>query len=78
MTTKKKYGQTARVQGVLRTLGARQGITIGELAEEFGVTKRTLYLDLKAGEEGMPYNIPHGSSPKKVLLIASPNQWNPK
>jgi len=36
----------------LRTLGARQGITIGELAEEFGVTKRTLYRDLKALEDG--------------------------
>jgi len=51
MPTKKEYSQAARVQGILRTLGARQGITIGELAEEFGVTKRTLYRDLKALEE---------------------------
>jgi predicted DNA-binding transcriptional regulator YafY len=51
MVTKKMYSQAARVQGILRTLGARQGITIGELAEEFGVTKRTLYRDLKALEE---------------------------
>ena len=51
MTTKKKYSQAARVQGILRTLGARHGITVGELAEEFGVTKRTLYRDLKALEE---------------------------
>ncbi len=51
MTTKKSYSQAARVQGILRTLGARHGITIGELAEEFGVTKRTLYRDLKALEE---------------------------
>jgi len=39
---KKKCSQAARVQGVLRTLGSRHGITMGELAEEFGVTKRTL------------------------------------
>ena len=51
MSTKKPYSQAARVQGILRTLGARHGITIGELAEEFGVTKRTLYRDLKALEE---------------------------
>lgn len=35
----------------MRTLGARHGITIGELAEEFGVTKGTLYRNLKALEE---------------------------
>lgn len=51
MLTKKPYSQAARVQGILRTLGARHGITIGELAEQFGVTKRTLYRDLKALEE---------------------------
>lgn len=51
MTSKKAYSQASRVQGILRTLGARHGITIGELAEEFGVTKRTLYRDLKALEE---------------------------
>jgi proteasome accessory factor B len=45
MTTKKKYSLAARVQGILRTLGARQGITMDELSEEFGVTKRTLYRD---------------------------------
>jgi len=43
MAFKKKYSQAARVQGILRTLGTRHGITIGELAEGFGVTKRTLY-----------------------------------
>ena len=33
----------------------KQGITIGELAEEFGVTKRILYRDLKVlEEEGYP------------------------
>jgi len=51
MATKKEYSQAARVQGILRSLGIRHGITIGELAEEFGVTKRTLYRDLKALEE---------------------------
>jgi predicted DNA-binding transcriptional regulator YafY len=51
MATKKRYSQAARVQGILRTLGVRHGITIGELAEEFGVTKRTLYRDIKALEE---------------------------
>jgi len=50
MTAKKQYSQAARVQGILRNLGARHGITIGELAEEFGVTKRTLYRDLKVLE----------------------------
>ena len=51
MSIKKKYSQAARVQGILRTLGTRQGITLAELAEEFGVTKRTLYRDIKALEE---------------------------
>jgi len=51
MATKKNYSQAAMVQGILRTLGSRHGITIGQLAEEFGVTKRTIYRDLKALEE---------------------------
>ncbi len=51
MAVKKEYSQAARVQGILRTLGARKGITIAQLAEEFCVTKRTLYRDLKALEE---------------------------
>jgi proteasome accessory factor B len=51
MPTKKTYSQASRVQGILRTLGARPGIITGELADEFGVTKRTLYRDLKALEE---------------------------
>jgi predicted DNA-binding transcriptional regulator YafY len=51
MPTKKAYSQAARVQGILRTLSSRHGITIGELADEFGVTKRTLYRDLKALDE---------------------------
>jgi len=48
MTAKKQYSQAARVQGILRTFGARHGITIGELAEEFGVNRRTIYRDLRA------------------------------
>ena len=51
MATKRSYSQATRVLGILRTLGARHGITIGELAEEFGVTKGTLYRNLKALEE---------------------------
>lgn len=51
MASKKTYSQAARVQGILRTFGARQGITIGDLVEEFGVTKRTLHRDLKALED---------------------------
>ena len=51
MAVKKEYSQAARVQGILRTLGARRSITVGELAEEFGVTERTIYRDLKALEE---------------------------
>ena len=47
MTTKKTYSQAARVQEILRILKSRHGITIDELAEGFGVTKRTLYWDLK-------------------------------
>ncbi|MBS3907472.1 MAG: helix-turn-helix domain-containing protein [Syntrophaceae bacterium] len=51
MATKKRYSQAARVQGILRSLEARHEITIGKLAEEFGVTKRTLYRDIKALED---------------------------
>jgi len=46
MATKKPYSQAARVQGILRTIGARQEITIGESGEEFDVTKKTLYRHL--------------------------------
>ena len=58
--TKRKYSQAARIQRILRTRGARYGITIGELTEEFGVTKRTLYRDLKALEE-VGYPFPSGA-----------------
>jgi proteasome accessory factor B len=51
MATKKKYSQAARVQGILRTLWTRDGITIGELSEEFAVNKRTIYRDIRALED---------------------------
>ena len=51
MATKKKYSQATRVQGILRTLWTRNGITVGELSEEFGVNKRTIYRDLRALED---------------------------
>jgi len=51
MNVKKAYSQAARVQGILRTLWIRNGITIGELSEESGVNKRTVYRDLKALED---------------------------
>ncbi len=51
MGFKKKYSQAARVQGILRTLWTRNGITIGELSDEFVVNRRTIYRDLRALED---------------------------
>ncbi|HPD60228.1 MAG TPA: WYL domain-containing protein [Thermodesulfobacteriota bacterium] len=51
MAIKKEYSQAARVQAILRILGISPGITIGELGEVLGVTKRTIYRDLKALED---------------------------
>jgi predicted DNA-binding transcriptional regulator YafY len=51
MAIKKEYSQAARVQSILRMLGVSQGITLGELAEAFGVTKRTIQRDLRALED---------------------------
>jgi len=51
MAIKKEYSQAARVQAILRILGVSPGITIGELGELFGVTKRTIYRDLRALED---------------------------
>ena len=51
MAIKKEYSQAARVQSILRMLGVSQGITLGELAEVFGVTKRTIQRDLRALED---------------------------
>jgi biotin operon repressor len=51
MGIKKRYGQVARIEGILRILGTRKGTSISKLAEEFGVTKGTLYGDLKTLEQ---------------------------
>jgi len=44
----KKYSQAARLHDVIRILEARYGATVDELAEECGVTRRTVYRDLDA------------------------------
>ena len=44
----KKYSQAARLHDVIRILEARYGATVDELAEECGVTRRTVYRDLEA------------------------------
>src|SRR5512137_540752 len=51
----KKYSQAARLHDVIRLLEARYGATVEELAEECGVTRRTVYRDLEAiGAAGYP------------------------
>ena len=51
----KKYSQAARLHDVIRILEARFGATVDELADECGVTRRTIYRDLEAiGEAGYP------------------------
>jgi proteasome accessory factor B len=44
----KKYSQAARLHDVIRILEARYGATVDELAEDCGVTRRTVYRDLDA------------------------------
>jgi len=44
----KKYSQAARLHDVIRILEARYGATVDELADECGVTRRTVYRDLDA------------------------------
>ena len=44
----KKYSQAARLHDVIRILESRYGATVDELAEECGVTRRTVYRDLDA------------------------------
>ncbi len=44
----KKYSQAARLHDVIRILEVRYGATVDELAEECGVTRRTIYRDLDA------------------------------
>lgn len=51
----KQYSQASRLHDVIRILEARYGATVDELAEECGVTRRTVYRDLDAiREAGYP------------------------
>lgn len=51
----KKYSQAGRVHDVIRLIEARHGISVGELAEETGVDRRTIHRDLNAiHEAGYP------------------------
>ncbi|MCM2357841.1 MAG: transcriptional regulator [Geobacteraceae bacterium] len=51
----KKYSQAGRLHDVIRLIEARHGITIGELAEEAGVDRRTIHRDLRViHEAGYP------------------------
>ncbi len=47
----RKYSQAARLHDVIRLLESRHGACVDELAEECGVTRRTIYRDLQAIEE---------------------------
>lgn len=47
----KKYSQAGRVHDIIRLIEARHGITVEELAEEAGVTRRTIHRDLAAIQE---------------------------
>jgi len=63
----KKYSQAARLHDVIRLLEARYGATVDELAEECGVTRRTVYRDLEAiGAAGYPL-IPERQGDGRVL-----------
>jgi len=63
----KKYSQAARLHDVIRLLEARYGATVDELAEECGVTRRTVYRDLEAiGAAGYPL-VPERQADGRVL-----------
>jgi proteasome accessory factor B len=47
----KKYSQAGRVHDLIRLIEARHGVTIEELAEESGVSRRTIHRDLIAIQE---------------------------
>lgn len=47
----RRYSQAARLHDLIRLLEARHGCSADELAEECGVTRRTIYRDLQAIEE---------------------------
>lgn len=52
---KKRYSQAARLHNIIRILEARHGVSIDELADECGVTRRTVFRDLAAvAEAGFP------------------------
>ena len=51
----KKYSQAARLHDLIRLIEARHGLTIEEMVEETGVTRRTIHRDLNAiAEAGYP------------------------
>ena len=51
----KKYSQAARLHDTIRLIEARHGISIEELAQECGVTRRTVHRDLSAiADAGYP------------------------
>lgn len=51
----KKYSQAGRVHDIIRLIEARHGMTIEDLSEEAGVTRRTIHRDLNAiHEAGYP------------------------
>lgn len=47
----KKYSQAGRLHNVIRLLETRQCLSLNELAEEFGVDRRTIHRDINAIEE---------------------------
>ena len=47
----KKYSQAARVHDLIRLIESRHGISVDELAEETGITRRTAYRDLAVIQE---------------------------
>jgi predicted DNA-binding transcriptional regulator YafY len=51
----KKYSQAGRLHDIIRLIEVRHGMTLDELAEETGVTRRTVHRDLNAiHEAGYP------------------------
>jgi proteasome accessory factor B len=46
-----RYTQAGRLHDIIRTIEARHGVTLEELAEEAGVTRRTIHRDLAAIQE---------------------------
>jgi proteasome accessory factor B len=47
----KKYSQAGRVHDIIRLIESRHGITLDDLAQETGVTRRTIHRDLIAIQE---------------------------